>query len=100
MKIDSFKIIVDPEQSKIVQEIIFKNGYSWVSGSIKVHNIDYNCLFFYNGFRKNRDIGLTYSDDINTSEDLQLITFEEFIDNYGIKGERRNKLNKLSKSNE
>ena len=32
MKIESFKITVTPEESIIVQETLFKNGYKWNGG--------------------------------------------------------------------
>ena len=40
MKIKKFKINVDPEQSKIVQEILFSNGYTWQSGDVTIKLLD------------------------------------------------------------
>ena len=36
MEIKDFKMVVTPEQSVIVQEFLFKNGYSWANGSTNV----------------------------------------------------------------
>ena len=48
MKIEPFKMrIINPQQSKIVQETLFKNRYSWNGGSKIVEYIELEFLFFY-----------------------------------------------------
>lgn len=42
-----FKIKVTPEKSREIQEIMFKHGFSWFSGSQVVKDIDMPYLFIY-----------------------------------------------------
>ena len=45
MKIAPFKMRVTPEQSARVQEILFKNGYMWLSGADYAHCFSYPFLY-------------------------------------------------------
>lgn len=76
MKIEPFKIEVTPEQSRQVQEIVFRNGYAWHSGSRAVMNEQFKCLFF-------GDDALTVSNSIHSVAGLPLITFADFMARYG-----------------
>ena len=50
----TFKVQVTPEQSKAIQEAIFKKGGSWAGGATYVKNqsypflvLEYDCLTYY-----------------------------------------------------
>lgn len=94
MKIEPFVIKVTPEQSKIIQEIIFKNGYSWADREKTVQYIDDEDFYEYLLFQEyNRD-----ADDLVlrcTINDNVTITFDEFINKYNLKEIRTKKLNQL-----
>lgn len=46
MNIEDFKIQVTEEQSKIVQEVLFKNGYKWRNGWETVGGLTHNFIVF------------------------------------------------------
>jgi hypothetical protein len=46
MKIQPFKIKVNPEQSAKVQEILFKNGYEWLDGTQETQLLYCNQIAF------------------------------------------------------
>lgn len=78
MNIENFKIVVTPEQSKVVQEVLFKNGYKWRNGSNKIGNLTGHYLIF-----DKVDYGLSW----NTISEFQVypvpeLTFEEFKQKY------------------
>ena len=84
MKIEPFKMKVTPEQSRIVQEILFENGYSWYSGGTTVRNMDEEVLYFYGRTDdpyKDKP-GLTWALSIEGDPDIPILTYEEFIDKY------------------
>lgn len=76
MKIEPFKMEVTPEQSRRVQEIVFRNGYAWYGGSRAVMNEQFKCLFF-------EDDTLTVSNSIHSVAGLPIITFADFMARYG-----------------
>jgi len=83
------------EENIIVQKTLFENGYSW---SFIGHHIIYDLFGNYFVFRKdnnNKSLYL-YWTDIPTNNDPTVITFKEFINKYTIKGQRKEKLEKLS----
>ena len=74
MKISDFKMVVTPEQSRIVQEFLFKNGYGWASVGYGAMNTNKAVLYF--------DGELMWSESIDTfGEDIE-ITFEQFKEKY------------------
>jgi len=101
MKIEEFKIRVTPEQSAIVQNVLFNNGYSWVTGcqNIVIHtNKKYLCLEDgYDALPRE----LCYYNKRKTFEidTLEELSFEEFLAKYDIKELRKYKLKKLNKLN-
>ena len=102
MKIEQFKIkVLSEEQNRIVQQILFKNGYTWASGetndSINIY-INYSHLVFKKCDYYNKNC-LYWSIDFSECPQIPLITFEKFINKYTIKGERKEKLKKLSNEN-
>lgn len=92
MKIEPFTMHVTPEQSKIVQEILFDNGYSWVNGEIRP--VDHDGLYLSFGpYDKgvNTYIRWCYSEDTEQS----IITFNKFMKKYSKKAIRNKKLKQL-----
>lgn len=79
---------VTPDQSKIVQEILFSNGYTWQSGDISIKLLEDNRILF------NHTLTICGSNyyRIDTDE----IDFDEFCKLYGLKTKRRKKLEELS----
>ncbi len=66
---------VNHEQSAIIQSKLFDFGYSWITGSKEVSNLDSNYLFL------DKDGALTHSSMISSSRMRDMggmITFEEF----------------------
>ena len=74
MEISNFKMVVTPEQSRIVQEFLFKNGYGWIFDGHKVRYIDKPVLCF--------DEVLMWSKSIDTFGEYDEITFEQFKEKY------------------
>ena len=74
MEISDFKMVVTPEQSRIVQEFLFKNGYGWPLGGYVAKNTDKPVLCF--------DEELMWSKSINTFGEYDEITFEQFKEKY------------------
>jgi len=101
MRIDEFKIKVNPEQSVIVQNVLFNNGYYWISKcqkNVMYTNKKYLCLedgydalpreiFFYNN-KKSFE-----------TDSLEELSFEDFLAKYDIKELRKYKLKRLNKIN-
>lgn len=94
MKIEEFNINVTSEQSKIIQEFLFKNDYTWASGDQYFRYLDYDgCkwLSFSIWEEKNRNcLFIAYIENCHD------ITFEDFSQRYLIKYFRREKLNKIN----
>ena len=74
MEISNFKIVVTPEQSRIVQEFLFKNGYGWVSVDCTTKNTYKPVLCF--------DGELMWSESIDTFGEYNEITFDQFKEKY------------------
>ena len=92
-----FRMDVTSEQSKIVQEILFENGYTWAGGTQEITRLDRRCIIF-EIFDNNAKPQLRVTGE--SDEDEPLITFEQFINKYKINPERKEKLEKLTKRNE
>ena len=93
MKIKPFRIQVNPQQSRIVQETLFKNGYNWWSlGSPceKIVQLTNESVLHFDGH------SLTFGDllTFNSNEDYgeEKINFSKFENLYTLKGVRKNKL--------
>ena len=82
MKISQFKMFVTPEQSKIVQEFLFAQGYSWKDGTTKVKNLNKKLLLFTDTYEAG--LGLTYTNTFTfvTYTHIPELTFEEFENKY------------------
>jgi len=80
MKIEPFKMEVTPEQSRQVQEIIFRNGGSWMSGLSTIKHEDSPFLNF-----EDSTLAKDEEDDrvFFEGDGLPLITFAEFMARYG-----------------
>lgn len=74
MEISNFKMAVTPEQSRIVQEFLFKNGYGWIFGGREAKYTDKPVLCF--------DKLLVWSESIDTVGEYDEITFEQFKELY------------------
>jgi len=82
MEIKPFWVEVTPEQSKIVQETLFKNGYTWHGGRTEISHTDSRYLSFY-GTEELPFISpnLTYGGNRAEAYTPKL-TFEEFKQKY------------------
>lgn len=75
---EDFKIKnLTPEQSRVIQETVFKSGGSWTNGDKEVQHINCKMLCL---FRKR--LSLTYDLNYFTIQRLPEITFEEFERKY------------------
>lgn len=87
-----FRMDVTSEQSKIVQEILFENEYTWAGDTQELTRLDRRCIIF-EIFDNNALPKLRVTDE--KDKDEPLITFEQFINKYKINPERKEKLSKL-----
>lgn len=78
MKIEPFKIKVTPEQSKIVQEVLFKNGYAWKDRTIYMHDTKVPYLYLDN----NGMITYGYNTTVFYRHQESELTFEQFKQKY------------------
>jgi hypothetical protein len=79
MIIEPFKMKVNPEQSKMVQEILFANGYKWKNGVQSILRTELPYLYF------NEDRKLAHSEndlDYFVHSHLKEISFNEFVSRY------------------
>lgn len=75
MEIQNFKMRVTPEQSRIVQQTLFNNGYKWQDGSTKVVLEQKTVLVLENCIK--------WTDEESFGgKDLPELTFQEFFDRY------------------
>lgn len=80
MKIEPFKMEVTPEQSRQVQEIVFRNGGRWKSGLDTVQYEDAPFLYFNdNTLQKDEKRSRNFFEGFR----LPLITFADFMSRYG-----------------
>ena len=80
MEISNFKMAVTPEQSRIVQEFLFKNGYRWADGSNKIACVKAPYL----KLDSTSAFGLYYcilEEDFRNFQ-MQELTFEQFKEKY------------------
>jgi len=91
---DIFKIRLTSEQSRVVQLVLFRNGYKWNDGSDKCLYLEYDhiCLALRGNGTMVMSCASIFSKDDNDSD---YITFDDFRRKYDIKGLRRDKLDKL-----
>ena len=90
MNIEDFKIKVTPEQSKVIQEVLFKNGCRWADGSNKIACVKAPYL----KLDSTSALGLYYcilEEDFRSFQ-MQELTFEEFKEKLG------DRLNKIEDS--
>lgn len=78
MRIEPFSMKVTPEQSRIVQEFLFANGYTWASGRKNVSYLNYDLICFTRTYKSDIKTTLGY----NTTDGAPSITFEEFKNLY------------------
>ena len=93
MTILPFRMIVETEQQrKIVQEIIFLNGYTWAGGDkcLKYLNRKYYIFEIFDNY-KIPQLRVTGECDY----DEAIITFDQFFTKYKINPERKQKLIKI-----
>lgn len=91
--IKPFTIKVTPKESKILQEILFANGYCWGSCSNKIEYLNEAYLVF-ECYGANTTPRLRYTGSYDYSKPR--ITFEYFTNTYDIKKIRKEKLRKLN----
>src|SRR5574344_1515119 len=88
MEIKDFKMVVTPYQSKIIQEFLFTNGYSWVSGTKDVNTHVYiNIVLDFNSGK----LSYLHIDDLHKIHTPE-ITFEQFQELY-MKETKQEKVN-------
>ena len=80
MQIEDFKIQVNPEQSRIVQAVLFENGYTWNSGGTHIQYLNKPMLILNTKYLN----GLTQCDSLETFgiDYIQELTFEQFKEKY------------------
>ena len=81
IKIEPFRMVVNPKQSAIVQQILFDNGYAWASGDKKVMYLHSKKLFL-------EDVITSYDERFVLDEDrknLPKLSFSKFMSLYGKK---------------
>ncbi|MGD9679446.1 MAG: hypothetical protein AB7V16_13985, partial [Vulcanibacillus sp.] len=79
MEIKPFKMKVTPEQSRIVQQTLFSNNYTWFSGDTTIKNLSSPYLYFYEDtLRQTED----FQESFFIEHELPELTFQEFFDRY------------------
>lgn len=69
-------VINDPEESELIQEILFKLGYKWANGETKpLYCFDMKHLYLDTHITFGKDTNFEYFD----SKKLREITFEQFL---------------------
>ena len=76
MKISDFKMVVIPEQSRIVQEFLFKNGCRWILDSREKNKLKY-----LDSSEIQVDNNIIFTGWFNT-EDIPELAFEQFKELY------------------
>lgn len=80
MKIEKFKMRVNPSQSEVVQKVLFENGYKW-KGTDDITKISYTTEpFLY--FSDYLEYGIFEDTFENFYRDLPVLTFKQFKDKY------------------
>lgn len=83
-KIEPFRMVVNPKQSAIVQQILFDNGYDWLLSGNKISNLHGGAislekhLEFYGSYPDKRSVFFT-------DTHLPKISFSKFMSMYGKK---------------
>lgn len=79
MEISNFKMAVTPEQSRIVQEFLFKNGYGWNTAKKyqEIKYLDHRYLYLEYNY-----ISCGNSAECFSEQELPELTFEEFKEKY------------------
>lgn len=75
----AFKIRVNPEQSRIVQEEMFKRGYKWFGGETTPKLLDKPCLYIDSN---DKDITWGELGDNSVEDNFLELTFEQFKQQY------------------
>lgn len=84
MEIKPFKIQVTPEESEIVQEALFANGYKWFGdGEVRVQSYEILYLYFYE-HELETTLSLFHGNDIDVfkKDPLPELTFQQFKELY------------------
>ena len=70
----NFKIKVTPEESEVIQKLLFLAGYTWGNGEVTVQHTDGTYYLYFNH-------KITYGINVNNfnNHNNHNITFEEFI---------------------
>jgi len=77
MEIEPFKIKVTPEQSRIVQEVLFANGIRWCGSACSVTHTDKRYLLMIDNL-----IGWCELDSYYSEDGISELTFEQFQELY------------------
>lgn len=102
MEIKRFTMRVTPEQSRIVQKIMFKNEYRWAGGENEdpIYLNDQTEGFYkyliLEEDSKNNPVKLVLRCSM---DEVPTITFNEFLNKYDLKHVRNSKLKKLQHEN-
>lgn len=90
MEIKPFKMRVTPEQSRIVQQTLFNNNHTWLSGDTTIKNLSSPHLYFYEDILRQTE---NFQEDFFVTHELPELTFQEFFDKYVKWCVKRNKDN-------
>jgi hypothetical protein len=90
IKVEPFKIRVTPEQSKVVQEILFKHNIFWCGGGKSVLNNEGENeigLLIYDTLLEHNQLDITWTFNFFNFEKTEIpeLTYEKFIEKYGNK---------------
>ena len=85
----NFKIKVTPEQSEVLQKLLFIAGYTWGGGDKKVCLTDQEFLFF-SDWSDVKVITFTHSEEYFYNHELPEITFDDFINEIEIELNKSN----------
>jgi len=83
MVIEPFKMKCTPEQLLKIQKILFKNGYTWISGESEIKNVTY-CppIAFDRSWSGNKSTLGYIGMDIFVEYPANMLTYSEFINKY------------------
>ena len=99
MNIKQFRVrILNEDEFNKIQENVVRNGYTQTGGNLFISYSDYiKYIVFRSEDDESKIKHLYYNcdNDCDCDNDIPLITFEEFMNSYGLKAERKLKLERL-----
>ena len=99
IEIEPFEIKVNPEQSRIIQKVLFQNNYDWVNYNHKtIQHTNKKYLSLDRGYDDSaKELCYIPSKSEFESDQTKEITFEYFLKTYAPKEYRKLKILQLNK---